>query len=49
LGTDTVRITATPCPITKCGGATPPSTASSFNAAFHDQFNVVRVGLNYRF
>jgi hypothetical protein len=22
---------------------------SSFNAAFHDRFNVVRVGLNYRF
>jgi outer membrane immunogenic protein len=49
LGTDTVRITATPCPVTTCAGATPPSAASSFNSAFHDRFNVVRLGLNYRF
>jgi outer membrane immunogenic protein len=40
LGTETVRIIAAPFP-----GSIPPS----FNAAFRDQFNVVRLGLNYRF
>jgi outer membrane immunogenic protein len=40
LGTETVRIIAAPFP-----GFGPPS----FNAAFHDRFNVVRLGLNYRF
>jgi outer membrane immunogenic protein len=40
LGTETVRVTAF-----NGGGAIP----ASFNAAFHDRFNVVRVGLNYRF
>jgi hypothetical protein len=39
-----VRVTAvTLCGI--CGG----TSLSSFNAAFHDRFNVVRLGLNYRF
>jgi outer membrane immunogenic protein len=49
LGTETVRITALSiCPATSCG--TPVGTIpSSFNAAFRDQFHVVRVGLNYRF
>jgi len=48
LGTETVRLQGTPCPPTVCtiGG---PFIASSFNAAFHNQFNVVRVGLNYQF
>lgn len=41
LGTQTVRVTAL-VPVT--GDPT-----SSFNAAIRDQFNVVRVGLNYRF
>ena len=41
LGTETVRLTA--------AGATPTTSPSSFNVAFHDRFNVVRVGLNYRF
>jgi outer membrane immunogenic protein len=40
LGTETVRIIAAPFP-----GSAPPS----FNAAFRDTFNVVRLGLNYRF
>jgi|SRR5690348_13566366 outer membrane immunogenic protein len=44
LGSETVRVTAvTLCGI--CGG----TSLSSFNAAFHDRFNVVRLGLNYRF
>ena len=44
LGTETVRVTAVSlCGI--CGG----TSLSSFNAAFHDRFNVVRLGLNYRF
>jgi len=38
LGTETVQIISTN-----------PTGASSFNAAFHDRFNVVRLGLNYRF
>ena len=41
LGTDTVRLTA----VTTVAGTSP----SSFNVAFRDRFNVVRVGLNYRF
>jgi outer membrane immunogenic protein len=42
LGTQTVRVTAlTTAP------ANP--TPASFNAAFRDQFHVVRVGLNYRY
>jgi outer membrane immunogenic protein len=40
LGSETVRIIATPLP-----GFAP----SSFNAAFRDRFNVVRLGLNYRY
>ena len=40
LGTESVKLTAL---------VTPPVTPSSFNAAFRDQFNVVRLGLNYRF
>jgi len=39
-GTETVRIVSTPL-----AGFTP----ASFNAAFHDRFNVVRLGLNYKF
>jgi outer membrane immunogenic protein len=46
LGTETIRVIGTPCPIALCGG---PTSLSSFNAAFHDRFNVVRLGLNYRF
>ena len=42
LGTETVRVTALLL-------GPPSTTLSSFNAAFHDQFNVLRVGLNYRF
>jgi opacity protein-like surface antigen len=42
LGTETVRITA-------LAAFTPGTSPSSFNAAFRDQFNVVRIGLNYRF
>jgi outer membrane immunogenic protein len=38
--------TATPCTDANCGFT---GTPSSFNAAFRDQFNVVRLGLNYRF
>ena len=41
LGTDTVRLTA----VANAPGTTP----SSFNVAFRDRFNVVRVGMNYRF
>jgi outer membrane immunogenic protein len=41
LGTQTVRATAL---VPNTG-----DSASSFNAAIRDQFNVVRVGLNYRF
>jgi opacity protein-like surface antigen len=46
LGTETVRITAPPCVGSGCA---PPANVSSFNAAFRDSFNVVRLGLNYRF
>jgi flagellar biosynthesis protein FliR len=42
LVTETVRITA-------FAAFTPGTSPSSFNAAFRDQFNVVRIGLNYRF
>lgn len=46
LGTDTVRLVNTPPPPSSLPtGAVP----SSFNAIFHDRFNVVRLGLNYRF
>jgi outer membrane immunogenic protein len=41
LGTQTVRVTAVSSVIGEL--------ASSFNAAIRDQFNIVRVGLNYRF
>jgi len=41
LGTETVRIIAAPF--------SPGMIAPSFNAAFRDSFNVVRLGLNYRF
>jgi outer membrane immunogenic protein len=41
LGTQTVRVTAV--------GSVIGEFASSFNAAIRDQFNVIRVGLNYRF
>jgi len=45
LGTDTVRVVSS-----VPGFAVPPGfTGSSFNAIFHDVFNVVRLGLNYRF
>jgi outer membrane immunogenic protein len=48
LGTETAPITAVAvCTIATCGFSAP--TPASFNAAFHDRFNVVRVGLNYRF
>ncbi len=41
LGTQTVLVTA--------NAPSPGSTPSSFNTAFHDQFHVVRIGLNYQF
>jgi outer membrane immunogenic protein len=44
LGTETVRINANPLP-----PAASPLLPASFNAAFRDQFNVVRLGLNYHF
>ena len=48
LGSETVRITGlVPCPPGVCGLPTPP--LSNFNAFFRDRFNVVRLGLNYRF
>jgi outer membrane immunogenic protein len=46
LGTETVRVTA--LSIAGLGGLG-VTTPASFNAAFHDRFNVVRLGLNYRF
>jgi len=46
LGTETVRLTAPACDCL-VNGVQPG--LSSFNAAFHDRFNVVRLGLNYRF
>jgi outer membrane immunogenic protein len=45
LGSETLRITGMPC-AAACGFATAPS---SFNVAFHDRFNVVRLSLNYHF
>jgi outer membrane immunogenic protein len=42
LGTETVRITAFAVGV-------PGNAPASFNAAFHDRFNVVRLGLNYHF
>jgi hypothetical protein len=42
LGTETVKITAL---AVNTPGAIPPS----FNVASRDQFNIVRVGLNYQF
>jgi outer membrane immunogenic protein len=48
LGIETARITAVAvCTVAICGTSAP--TPSSFNAAFRDSFNVVRLGLNYRF
>jgi outer membrane immunogenic protein len=41
LGTETVRIVN----LIRVAGFAP----ASFNTAFRDQFNVVRLGLNYRF
>jgi outer membrane immunogenic protein len=46
LGTETVRITAVALEPANIIG---PTTPASFNAAFHDRFNVVRFGLNYRY
>jgi outer membrane immunogenic protein len=43
LGTETVRVTATSVSVF------PGTIPASFNAAFHDRFNVVRIGVNYRF
>jgi outer membrane immunogenic protein len=46
LGTHTVTAVNLP----NAGSVPPPGTVpSSFNAVFHDRFNVVRLGLNYRF
>lgn len=42
LGNDTVRVTA-------AAVAVPGNAPSSFNAVFKDQFQVVRLGLNYHF
>jgi outer membrane immunogenic protein len=42
LGTETVRVTAVAVVL-------PGQAPASFNAIFHDRFNVVRLGLNYRF
>jgi len=46
LGTETIRVTA--LSIAGFGGSG-VTTPASFNAIFHDRFNVVRLGLNYRF
>jgi outer membrane immunogenic protein len=48
LGTETARITAVAV-CTNCPPGFSAPTPSSFNAAFRDSFNVVRLGLNYRF
>jgi opacity protein-like surface antigen len=40
LGTETIRVVAL---------LAPTGLPASFNAAFRDQFNAVRLGLNYRF
>jgi hypothetical protein len=42
LGTETVKITA-------LAVNTPGAIPASFNVASRDQFNIVRVGLNYQF
>lgn len=42
LGSDTVRVTA-------AAVAVPGNAPSTFNAVFRDQFQVVRLGLNYHF
>jgi outer membrane immunogenic protein len=50
LGTETVRVTAfTACQVAFCTAIAPGASPSFFNAAFHDRFNVVLLGLNYRF
>jgi outer membrane immunogenic protein len=50
LGTETVRVTAVSvCATTACTTLFGPTSPSSFNAVFPDRFNVVRVGMNYRF
>jgi outer membrane immunogenic protein len=52
LGTEkTIRMITTPCPPTTCTFNGPNLTSpSSMNAGpFHNRFNVVRLGLNYRF
>jgi len=49
LGSETVRIIGIPCPTTGPNTCLPPTSPSSFNAIFHDRFNVVRLGLNYKF
>jgi outer membrane immunogenic protein len=48
LGTETVPVTAVAL-CTPAFGCATGTTLSSFNAVFHDRFNVVRLGLNYRF
>jgi outer membrane immunogenic protein len=49
LGSETVRIIGTPCPGTGLITCIPPPAPASFSAIFHDRFNVVRLGLNYRY
>jgi len=44
LGSETVRVTAF-----AVAPNAPGAALASFNAAFHDRFNVVRLGLNYHF
>jgi outer membrane immunogenic protein len=44
LGTETIRVTALSVVFQP-----PGTTPASFNAVFRDQFNVVRLGLNYHF
>jgi len=46
LGTETIRVTA--LSIAGLGGSG-VTTPASFKPIFHDRFNVVRLGLNYRF
>jgi outer membrane immunogenic protein len=52
FGSETVVVTAfATCPTTlaACKVAAVGTAPSFFNATFHDRFNVIRVGLNYRF
>lgn len=51
LGSETIRVTAfSACHTLRCTTEAPGATTPSFfYAGFHDRFNVVRVGLNYRF